>query len=54
MVKPDALLSVLQIASGICCPPSILVVDLTMLRDLPQVRRKQVKGYRTDKKLFTQ
>ncbi|QOV24031.1 ATP-binding protein [Anabaenopsis elenkinii] len=27
----DALLSVLQIASGICCPPSILVVDLTML-----------------------
>lgn len=27
----DPLLSVLQIASGICCPPSILVVDLTML-----------------------
>ncbi|MEA5624138.1 ATP-binding protein [Nostoc sp. UHCC 0251] len=47
--KTDALLSVLQIASGICCPPNILVVDLTMLRDLPQVRRKQVKGYRTAK-----
>jgi signal transduction histidine kinase/CheY-like chemotaxis protein len=47
--KTDALLSVLEIASGICCPPNILVVDLTMLRDLPQVRRKQVKGYRTAK-----
>ncbi|MHC5596412.1 MAG: response regulator, partial [Nostoc sp.] len=46
--KTDALLSVLQIASGICCPPNILVVDLTMLRDFPQVRRKQVKGYRTE------
>ncbi|WP_414526866.1 ATP-binding protein [Nodularia chucula] len=29
--KIDPLLSVLQIASGICCPPSILVVDLAML-----------------------
>jgi len=47
--KTDALLSVLQIASGICCPPNILVVDLTMLRDFPQVRRKQVKGYQTEK-----
>ncbi|MBD2559335.1 MULTISPECIES: ATP-binding protein [Nostoc] len=47
--KTDALLSVLQIASGICCPPNILVVDLTMLRDFPQVRRKPVKGYRTAK-----
>ncbi|BDI19986.1 hypothetical protein ANSO36C_57880 [Nostoc cf. commune SO-36] len=47
--KTDALLSVLQIASGICCPPNILVVDLTMLRDFPQIRRKQVKGYRTAK-----
>ncbi|MEH2283275.1 MAG: ATP-binding protein [Nostoc sp.] len=47
--KTDALLSVLEIASGICCPPNILVVDLTMLRDFPQVRRKQVKGYRTEK-----
>lgn len=47
--KTDALVSVLQIASGVCCPPNILVVDLTMLRDLPQVRRKQAKGYRTEK-----
>jgi signal transduction histidine kinase/DNA-binding NarL/FixJ family response regulator len=47
--KTDALLSVLQIASGICCPPNILVVDLTMLRDFPQGRRKPAKGYRTAK-----
>ncbi|MFN6481676.1 MULTISPECIES: hybrid sensor histidine kinase/response regulator [unclassified Nostoc] len=47
--KTDALLSVLEIASGICCPPNILVVDLTMLRDIPQVRRKPAKGYRTEK-----
>ncbi len=47
--KTDALVSVLQIASGICCPPNILVVDLTMLRDFPQVRRKPAKGYRTEK-----
>jgi signal transduction histidine kinase/DNA-binding response OmpR family regulator len=47
--KTDALLSVLQIASGICCPPNILVVDLTTLRDLPQGRRKQVKGDRAEK-----
>ncbi|WP_442940430.1 ATP-binding response regulator [Nostoc sp.] len=47
--KTDALLSVLQIASGICCPPNILVVDLTMLRDFPQGRRKSTKGYRTAK-----
>ncbi|MEH2252028.1 ATP-binding protein [Nostoc sp.] len=46
--KTDALLSVLQIASGICCPANILVVDLTMLRDFPQGRRKQVKGYQTE------
>ncbi|BAY17795.1 CBS sensor hybrid histidine kinase [Anabaenopsis circularis NIES-21] len=45
--KVDPLLSVLQIASGICCPPSILVVDLTTLHDLPQIRRKQVRNYRT-------
>ncbi|MBN3922938.1 ATP-binding protein [Nostoc sp. NMS4] len=47
--KTDALLSVLEIASGICCPPNILVVDLTMLRDFPQVRRRTAKGYRTEK-----
>ncbi|GAX35176.1 ATP-binding response regulator [Nodularia sp. NIES-3585] len=39
----NPLLSVLQIASGLCCPPSLLVVDLTMLDDLPQIRRKEVK-----------
>ncbi|OYD98378.1 hybrid sensor histidine kinase/response regulator [Nostoc sp. 'Peltigera membranacea cyanobiont' 213] len=47
--KTDALLSVLQIASGICSPANILVVDLTMLRDFPQVRRKQAKGYQIEK-----
>jgi hypothetical protein len=47
--KTDPLLSVLQIASGICCPPSILVVDLAMLHDLPQIRRKQIRGHRTTK-----
>lgn len=49
--KTDALVSVLQIASGISCPPNILVVDVTKLNDLPQVRPKQIKGYRSNKKL---
>jgi CheY-like chemotaxis protein len=35
--KADPLVSVLQIAAGICCPASILVVDFTMLPDLPGV-----------------
>ncbi len=35
--KVDPLVSVLQIAAGICCPPSILVVDFTMLSDLPGI-----------------
>jgi signal transduction histidine kinase/FixJ family two-component response regulator len=43
--KTDALLSVLQIASGMCCPPSLLVVDLTMLPDLPQLTRKEISHY---------
>ncbi len=43
--KIDPLLSVLQIASGMCSPPSLLVVDLTMLPDLPQICRKQVSHY---------
>ena len=43
--KTDALLSVLQIAAGVCCPPSILVVDFAMLPDLPEVRHKQARGY---------
>ncbi len=47
--KTDPLLSVLQIASGACYPPNILVVDLTMLQDLPQAKRKQAKGYSTGK-----
>ncbi|MBD2343482.1 ATP-binding response regulator [Anabaena subtropica] len=48
--KIDPLLSVLQIASGICYPPSIFVVDLAMLEDLPQTRRKLAKSYATEKK----
>lgn len=47
--KADPLLSVLEIASGFCYPPSILVVDLIMLQDLPQIKRKSVKGSRTEK-----
>ncbi len=43
--KTDALLSVLQIASGMCCPPSLLVVDLTTLPDLPQLKSKQISHY---------
>ncbi|MBF2017070.1 MAG: hybrid sensor histidine kinase/response regulator [Rivularia sp. T60_A2020_040] len=35
--KAHTLLSVLQIAAGVCCPPNILVVDLTILPDLPGV-----------------
>jgi len=35
--KAPTLLTVLQIAAGICCPPNILVVDLTILPDLPKV-----------------
>ncbi|RAM50940.1 MAG: hybrid sensor histidine kinase/response regulator [Hapalosiphonaceae cyanobacterium JJU2] len=38
--KIDALLSVLQIAVGISCPPSILVVELAALPDLPDAKRK--------------
>ncbi|HEY9799284.1 MAG TPA: ATP-binding protein [Leptolyngbyaceae cyanobacterium] len=45
----DPLLSVLQIASGVGYPPNIFVVDLAMLEDLPQTRRKSVKGYSTVK-----
>ncbi|MEM6753666.1 MAG: ATP-binding protein, partial [Cyanobacteria bacterium P01_C01_bin.38] len=33
--KAPTLLSVLQIAAGVCCPPNILVVDLTVIPDLP-------------------
>jgi signal transduction histidine kinase/CheY-like chemotaxis protein len=41
--KTEALLSVLQIAAGVCCPPSILVVDLTVLPDLPKARRGNLR-----------
>jgi signal transduction histidine kinase/CheY-like chemotaxis protein len=51
-VKPDPLLSVLQIASHIGCPPQILVVDLAMLIDLPQVKIKPVKSKRLEQKSF--
>jgi signal transduction histidine kinase/CheY-like chemotaxis protein len=37
----DTLLSVLQIAASICCPPSILVVDLALLPDLPDTKYKR-------------
>jgi signal transduction histidine kinase len=47
--KTDPLLSVLQIASGVSCPPSILVVDLTMLRDIPQIKGKQSRSQRPTK-----
>ena len=35
--KAPTLLSVLQIAAGVYCPPNILVVDLTAIPDLPGV-----------------
>jgi CheY-like chemotaxis protein/anti-sigma regulatory factor (Ser/Thr protein kinase) len=41
----NALSSVLQIAAGISCPLSILVVDITALHDLPKINRKPVKNY---------
>jgi signal transduction histidine kinase/DNA-binding response OmpR family regulator len=41
----NALSSVLQIAAGISCPLNILVVDVTMLHDLPKINRKPVKNY---------
>jgi signal transduction histidine kinase/CheY-like chemotaxis protein len=45
--KIEALLSVLQIAAGICCPPSILVVDLAILPDLPEAKRQHMQGDRS-------
>ncbi len=46
--KTNALLSVLQIAAGVCCPPSILVVDLTILPDLPEIIHKQQRYYQAE------
>ncbi|NJL61789.1 MAG: hybrid sensor histidine kinase/response regulator [Methylacidiphilales bacterium] len=42
--KVEALLSVLQIAAGICCPPSALIVDLMMLPDLPEAKSNQLRN----------
>jgi signal transduction histidine kinase/ActR/RegA family two-component response regulator len=50
--QQDALSSVLQIAAGICCPTNILVVDITMLSDLPQAKRKPLKDYQSVKNSF--
>jgi signal transduction histidine kinase/DNA-binding response OmpR family regulator len=45
----DALSSVLQIAAGIRCPLNILVVDVTMLNDLPKINRNLGKNYQSIK-----
>ncbi|MDJ0735524.1 MAG: ATP-binding protein [Nostocaceae cyanobacterium] len=39
----NALLSVLEIAAGRCCPPNIFVVNLPDLPDLPGVKQKRTK-----------
>ncbi|TAE58364.1 MAG: response regulator [Nostocales cyanobacterium] len=43
--QPDPLLSVLQIASNIGCPPNVLVVDMTMLQDLPKLQSQQSQSF---------
>jgi CheY-like chemotaxis protein len=50
--QQDALSSVLQIAAGICCPINILVVDITMLSDLPKAKRKPLKDVQLAKNSF--
>lgn len=45
----NTLLSVLQIAAGISCPPSILVVDFAILPDLPEARNTHLRNYRVEK-----
>ena len=50
--QQDALSSVLQIAAGICCPINILVVDITMLSDLPKAKRKPLKDIQLAKNSF--
>jgi signal transduction histidine kinase/FixJ family two-component response regulator len=47
--RTDALLSVLQIASGMCCPHSILVLDLSSLPDLPYTNNRQLKSLPPEK-----
>jgi signal transduction histidine kinase/ActR/RegA family two-component response regulator/CBS domain-containing protein len=44
------LLSVLQIAAGVSCPPSILVADLAILPDLPDRRKTHLRNQKIDKK----
>jgi CheY-like chemotaxis protein len=44
--KTHALLSVLQIAAGMCCPPCVLVVDLATLPELAESRRKTAQRCR--------
>ncbi|BAZ18122.1 CBS sensor hybrid histidine kinase [Calothrix sp. NIES-4071] len=44
----NTLLSVLQIAAGVSCPPSILVVDLAILPDLPE-RNTHLRSHRVEK-----
>ncbi|MEO0970822.1 MAG: hybrid sensor histidine kinase/response regulator, partial [Cyanobacteria bacterium J06639_18] len=43
----NALLSVLQIAAGVCCPPSILVVELAAIIDLFTARRRGNKNHKS-------
>ena len=50
--QQGALSSVLQIAAGICCPINILVVDISMLSDLPKAKRKPLKDYQSVKNSF--
>ncbi|GJD19513.1 CBS sensor hybrid histidine kinase [Rivularia sp. IAM M-261] len=47
----NTLLSVLQIAAGISCPPSILVVDFAILPDLPEARNTHLRNHRIEKHL---
>ncbi|NRB08948.1 MAG: hybrid sensor histidine kinase/response regulator [Richelia sp.] len=42
----EILLSVLQIAAGRCCPPNILVVDVTSLPDLPGIKYQYQEKYK--------
>lgn len=52
IVDKETLLSVLQIASGMCCPASILVVDLTKLPDLPGVGRENLQNFIAEKSYY--
>lgn len=45
--QADALLSVLQIAAGVCCPPSILVLELATIFDLFTAEAKENKNHKS-------